>query len=62
VHLRPKRFRATVTISDTPRRPIVLTVNSGLQFDLELDEAHQLALALRDAIEAVQHAGGGQGC
>jgi hypothetical protein len=58
VRLRPKRFRASVIVTDTAARPITLTAGPGLQFDLALDETRDLILALGDAYDAAKQRGG----
>ncbi|BBU23280.1 hypothetical protein AWC32_23280 [Mycobacterium xenopi] len=54
MRLRPKRFRAAVSVDPGNRggRHIALTLGPALQFELDTDEARDLALALVDAIEA----------
>ncbi|EID17146.1 hypothetical protein MXEN_01749 [Mycobacterium xenopi RIVM700367] len=62
MRLRPKRFRAAVSVDPGNRggRHIALTLGPALQFELTTGEARMLALALADAIEAAtQHE---QGC
>lgn len=60
MRLRQKRLSPSVHVTEDPRRPITLTAGPALQFELELDEGRKLAWALADAIEAVQHRGGGE--
>lgn len=58
MRLRPKRFRAAVTATYTRGRPIRLTLGPALIFDVDLDEAHELAVALIEAVERVRQRGG----
>lgn len=59
MRMRPKRFRAAVTTSYTRGRPVRLCLGPALVFDLDTDEARELALALAAAVETVRNRGGG---
>jgi hypothetical protein len=63
MRLRPKRFRPFVSVkppgAPASSRPIRLTLGPAFVFELDVTEARQLALALADAIEAVQRGRGG---
>ena len=48
--LRSKRVHATAAATDDRHRPITLCLGPGLGFDMDVDEARTLALALADAI------------
>ena len=52
--MRNKRFRARVCRVDHPVRSIRMTLGPCLVFDLEPDEARELALALADVLEKLQ--------
>ena len=56
MRLRPKRFAASVAVKTdaTAPRPVTLTCGPALQFDLNLREAHALAVALANALETIQ--------
>ena len=59
MRLRPKRFKAAVHLTDTPGRPIRLTLGPALGFDLDLEEAREFAVQLVDILEAAGRGGGG---
>jgi hypothetical protein len=51
VRLRRQNFRATVHTTTEQRAPITIAL-AGLIFDVTVDEAKRLALALADAVES----------